>query len=356
MSAGPRGTNARRGGTERLTVAECGRGTDTTEMHTTCRSSRSAVCRLLVVLLSLSGAACVPSSPVPPLAPTAAAVGTLVHDTVEATTLQGNPLGDPLRQSMLVYLPPSYRSAPHKRYPVLHLLHGFGGSETAWLGPRAPIPAVMDSVLRTGSVREMIVVMPNGQNAYGGSFWVNSPTSGQWKDFLLRDVVRQMDRRYRTLPRATSRAIAGYSMGGYAALRLAMRYPDTFSTVYALSACCLGPELLADRQLSAAWPQTLGLQTRGEVARADFWSQFQVALASVLSPDPSHALGVAFPVAEVDGALCPVETVRARWLAATPERMVQEYRGALQRLRGNAFDVGRAKTYGVTAGCQAGPE
>jgi S-formylglutathione hydrolase FrmB len=200
----------------------------------------------------------------------------------------------------------------------------------------------MDSVLRAGAVREMIVVMPNGENAYGGSFWVNSPATGQWEDYLLRDVVAHVDRRYRTLPRSASRAVAGYSMGGYAALRLAMRHPDTFSTVYALSACCLGPELLADRQMSAAWPATLRLQTREQVGQAGFWSQFQVALASVFSPDSARPLGVSFPVAEVDGSLHPVETVRDRWLAATPERLVREHYPALRRLRGVAFDVGRA--------------
>src|SRR5579871_4736795 len=57
------------------------------------------------------------------------AVGRLVADTVHAKSLEHNLYGDSPDRSMLVYLPPSYESSPNKRYPVIYLLHGFGGDE-----------------------------------------------------------------------------------------------------------------------------------------------------------------------------------------------------------------------------------
>jgi S-formylglutathione hydrolase len=270
------------------------------------------------------------------------ATGTVVADTVWSASLEGNPLGDPARRSTRVYLPPGYDTMPRTRYPVLYLLHGFDGTDAQWLSPRAPIPLIMDSLIAAGTIRPMIVVMPDGKNAYGGSFFVNSPATGQWEDFIVRDLVAYVDLTYRTLPNAASRAVAGYSMGGYGALRLGMRHPEVFGTVYALSACCLGPELLDDRQMEAAWHRTLAIREREGLAEAGFWSQFQVALASVFSPSPeSVPWGVNFPVRLAGTRLEPVTTVRARWLASTPERMVRDYRSNLGRLRGLAFDVGR---------------
>ena len=98
--------------------------------------------------------------------------------------------------------------------------------------------------------------MPDASNRYGGSFFTNSVTTGNWEDFIVRDLVAFVDGRYRTLRRPASRAIAGHSMGGYAAIKLAMKHPDVFGSVYSLSACCLdwGGDLSPD---NAAWKTTV---------------------------------------------------------------------------------------------------
>jgi pimeloyl-ACP methyl ester carboxylesterase len=59
--------------------------------------------------------------------------------------------------------------------------------------------------------------------------------TGNWEDFVVRDVVRYVDDNYKTLPYPQSRGITGYEMGGFGALNLAMLHPDVFSTVYAIS-------------------------------------------------------------------------------------------------------------------------
>ena len=119
--------------------------------------------------------------------------GQLVADTVHAKSLERNLYGDSPDRSMLVYLPQSYASSPNRRYPVVYLLHGYGGDERGWTG-YAPLKPAMDTLVRAGIVREMIIVMPNGNNALGGSFYTNSTTTGNWDDFIAqrsRRVHRQ---------------------------------------------------------------------------------------------------------------------------------------------------------------------
>src|SRR6476469_6463599 len=96
--------------------------------------------------------------------------GQLVVDTVHAKSLERNLFGDSPDRSLLVYLPQSYASSPNRRYPVIYLLHGCGGDERGWTG-YAPIKPAMDTLVRAGIVKEMIIVMPNGNNALGGSFY-----------------------------------------------------------------------------------------------------------------------------------------------------------------------------------------
>jgi esterase/lipase superfamily enzyme len=81
----------------------------------------------------------------------------------------------------------------------------------------------------------MIVVIANGRNRLGGSFYTNSPAIGNWEDFIVKELVRVIDSRYRTVLFAGSRGIAGHSMGGSGALNIGMRHPDIFGSVYAMS-------------------------------------------------------------------------------------------------------------------------
>ena len=69
----------------------------------------------------------------------------------------------------------------------------------------------------------------------GGSFYVNSPVTGNWEDFITQDVVGYVDSHFRTLAQAESRGITGHSMGGFGALNIAMHRPDVFSAVYSMS-------------------------------------------------------------------------------------------------------------------------
>src|SRR5262249_47326006 len=95
--------------------------------------------------------------------------GQLVSATVHSRALEGNLLGDTADRSVLVYLPPSYDSTPTKRYPVVYLLHGNTLRNTVWTEGRIQglhIKTALDALIAAGTIREMIVVMPDAYNRY----------------------------------------------------------------------------------------------------------------------------------------------------------------------------------------------
>lgn len=284
--------------------------------------------------------------------------GRLVVDTVTSTALAGNILGDPVRQQAVVYLPPGYESAPTRRYPSVYLLPPFDGSASTWtrawtglFGPR-PGVAFIDSVMAAGEVPPMIVVMPNGRNRYHGSFFLNSPVSGNWEDFLTIEVVRHVDRTYRTIPAAESRGVAGHSMGGNAAVHIGMKHPDTFGAVYALSACCLGGYDLFGM---AAWERVLDHASFDALERAyrqgDFPAMVLVAAGVTVTPNRDRVPFFFDPPYErgADG-LRPVEPAFSTWRHAGAHAQVEIYADNVRRLRGLALDHGNRELDALMAG------
>jgi enterochelin esterase-like enzyme len=133
------------------------------------------------------------------------------------------------RQPVDVYLPPGYRSHPHRRYPVLYLLHGVPGRPGAFLATvRAGV--VEDVLVARHLMRPTILAMPFGST---GSFtdkeWANGVGRNEaWETYLARDVVRAVDARYRTIRAGSARALAGLSEGGYGALNIGLHHPGEF--------------------------------------------------------------------------------------------------------------------------------
>lgn len=141
-----------------------------------------------------------------------------------------------------VYLPPSY-STGKEYYPVLYLLHGSGGDETAWLelGRAAQI---LDNLIAQGKCKEMIVVMPNGnvwqtaspvydyQLQNGKVKWSNRDVrlAGQFEE-NFGEIMSFVELNYRTITKKQSRAIAGLSMGGYHAMHISHYYNQLFDYV-----------------------------------------------------------------------------------------------------------------------------
>jgi S-formylglutathione hydrolase len=263
--------------------------------------------------------------------------GTVERIKVHGKSLEGNLEGDSADRDVSVYLPPSYKSHPHDRYPVVYLLHGYTDNDDNWFGAKhlfVDAPAAFDKVISAGAAREMIVVMPNAYTAYMGSMYSNSVTTGDWEAFLARDLVSYVDAHYRTIPNRMSRGLAGHSMGGYGTIRLGMKFPDVFSSIYVLSACCLEPSLSVE---SPSLVNAEGIRSAADLAKADFGTRAMIASAAAWSPNPTNA-PLFFDLPWLDGKLQP--QVARKWDANAPLAMLDQYVPNLKKLHAIAGDVG----------------
>jgi enterochelin esterase-like enzyme len=135
-------------------------------------------------------------------------------------------------QETYVYLPSGYAQHPHRRYPVLYLLHGFPGRPLAFI-ETVQMGIVDDTLTARRRAQPMILVLPFGSTGtFNDEEWANgiSPHS-QWANFVANDVVHAIDSRYRTIPTAAGRGIGGLSEGGYGAINIALHHPGEFSVV-----------------------------------------------------------------------------------------------------------------------------
>lgn len=173
-------------------------------------------------------------------------VNPVPHGTVSRIWYDSPALG--LERRMTVYTPVGYETSG-KRYPVLYLLHGMGGDEEAWisLGRTAQI---LDNLIAQGKAKPMIVVMPNGnasQEAAPGesSRGMVPPTmqlpktmEGSYEQ-AFPEIVKFIDKNYRTIKSKSGRAIAGLSMGGFHSLHISKQYPDMFNYIGLFSAAIM---------------------------------------------------------------------------------------------------------------------
>ncbi len=125
-----------------------------------------------------------------------------------------------------VYLPPDY--SPTKHYPVLYLLHGFWGAPSSFV-VSLRLADVADSVIRDGTARPFIAVMPPGGLPNGSKRErAQSEWAGVWEDFVVQDVVPWVDAHLPAMRTARARAIAGVSAGAYGSVDIALRHLGVF--------------------------------------------------------------------------------------------------------------------------------
>ncbi len=267
----------------------------------------------------------------------AAGKGAVERIKVHGKSLEGNLEGDSPDRDVSIYLPASYATEKTRRYPVIYFLHGFTDSDDKWFGFTKHwinLSEVLDKTFGESGTREMIVVMPNAYTRYQGSMYSNSVTTGNWEDFIVRELVPYIDAHYRTFPQAASRGLAGHSMGGYGALRIGMRHPEVFSSIYVLSACCMA---LPDAGMTAESKKAEAIKNPAQVDQADFLTKAALALAAAWSPDPQNPpMYLALPTKDGE----PQPAVVAKWHANDPLSTIDQYIANLRQLHAIAIDVG----------------
>jgi S-formylglutathione hydrolase FrmB len=285
-----------------------------------------------------------PASPPQGAAPSAAPVvlkGKLERVKVHGKSLAGNLLKESDSPEVSVYLPPSYLTDRTRRFPVVYLLHGYTGTDLSYFGtdPQRLLHVVADRVFASGAAKEMILVMPNCMNAFGGCMYSNSPTTGFWEDYVADDLVAYMDKNYRTIARRDARGLGGHSMGGYGTFKIAMKRPDVFSAMYALSSCCLNEGNV--RPGRGGQPSAAESIKSIDEARGNRGAQGSLARAAAWAPNPENPpfyLDLPTKAGQV------VPEVAVKYAANSPVATLDQFVSNLKKYKAIAIDIGLQDT------------
>jgi S-formylglutathione hydrolase FrmB len=288
--------------------------------------------------------------------------GTVIIETFESRALAGNPLGDPHARRAAIWLPPSYASAPDRRYPVITWLAGYAGTGEMMFADSPWQPGLgvrLDRLVASGQMGEAIVVAPDGFSRWGGAQYLDSSAIGDYESYLVRDLLPAIDARFRTRAGREARGIGGKSSGGFGALALAMRNPEVFSAV-ASHAGDMYFELsvIPDFGVAARTLRRAGgidgfltaFDAQPVKDGASFTTMMVLAYAGAYSPDPERPHGVALPfdveTGEIDWA------VWRRWKTWDPVDMVETHAEALRRMRLIFVDAGSRDEHNLDLGAR----
>ena len=155
-------------------------------------------------------------------------------------------------RALYIYTPPGYDSAVGDKYPTLYILHGGGEDETGW-ATQGKADLILDNLIAAKKATPMIIVMPDA-NIGAGGFSPNGIESSlkSFERELKETVIPFVEKNYRALPDAKSRALAGLSLGGLHTLYTGINNTDMFSYLGVFSSGWIIPMMnkFADNQYS----------------------------------------------------------------------------------------------------------
>jgi hypothetical protein len=263
----------------------------------------------------------------------------LDHTQIRATSIAGNKLGISPMRGVNVYLPPDY-DTPGKRFPVIYFLNNVNETETEPFASH-DAKALLDTAIADGTIGSVIVVTADFSTPMGSSWYVDSSVTGNWQDFMVKELVPYIDSRYRTLATSASRGMAGDRMGGYGAIRFGMTNPDVFGAVYALHPVGTGTGV----QTMHSRPNLEKLQNATSLAefKDDLFGGIFLSIYQAHVPNPDKPpLYVDLP-GRKQGNELQVDAKQTGRLIKNflLVNHLPEYAGNLKRLRAFKFDWGR---------------
>lgn len=272
----------------------------------------------------------------------------VVIQAFESQVLKGNFLNDPYVRRVAVYLPPDYDES--KRYPVVFMLTGYTGRGTMMLNESAwdeNIQQRLDRLITTHAIQPMLMVLPDCFTRYGGSQYINSEGTGRYEDHVIDELVPWVDATFRTIPERARRAVMGKSSGGFGAMTLGMRHPETFGAL-----ACHSGDMYFELGYGLDFPQFLRaipkyggvekfIRTFREIHPRDAGFRAilnTLGMASCYSPNLASLLGLDLPLDPQTGEWNP--EVWARWKAWDPIELIPQYGDALRSLALLYIDAG----------------
>jgi hypothetical protein len=272
--------------------------------------------------------------------PAKAPGGQLLTRVIAARSLAQTRIGTDPNRSLLVYLPAGYDRSSH-RYPVIYYLpNALEGFRVDF--DKHDAQALFDRAMAAGVIGKVIIVTPDLNTPIGCSWYVNSPVTGHWEDFVLTELVPYIDANFKTRPNRDSRGIMGDRMGGYGAIRFGMHHPEVFGSVYALHPVGTGTGVQTMHS-RPDWDRLARVQALSEL-RGDVFSNIFLSIYQAALPNPERPpLYVDLAVHRANGQLGVDSALTARLLQNFAlEASIAQYAENLKSLRGFKLDWGRS--------------
>ena len=286
------------------------------------------------------------------------AAGEIVSESFDSNVLKGNPLGDPTKRDITIYLPPKYD--PSHRYPAAYAIVGYTGTGKSLLSVDPlgeDLKAKLDRLIRTGKMGPMIVPMVDCFSKVGGNQYINSTATGRYDDYLRKEIVPFVESKYRI----SRRGIWGKSSGGYGSIVQGMLHPETWSALADHSG-----DALFEFCYIMDFPKALAaFREHGGPAKWLLWYWRQpnrrkeglypvlntVGMAAHYSPNQKGKdLRTDFPFDLETGEWRP--EVWARWRRWDPVNMVDQYARSLRRMRLVYIDCGTSDQFNLIWGAR----
>lgn len=272
---------------------------------------------------------------------------------MDSKVLRDNRLGDPSRRQVTVYLPPEYDRSPRRRYPLFVDLVGFLGSGPAHVGWKSfaeDVPLRLERLVRQRKMGPVIAVFPDCWTRLGGNQYINSTAVGRYADYLLREVIPEVERRYRAFGTPSRRAVFGKSSGGYGAIVHGMKYAKHWGAI-----ACHSGDMYFDMCYREDFPKMLNtlakygrkperflkaFYQKVKMSPEDAPTIMMLAMAAFYDPDPSVPLGFHLPMDLLTGEMDAKRW--SKWLRHDPVHMVKRPAVVrqLRSLRGIYIDCG----------------
>jgi enterochelin esterase-like enzyme len=287
--------------------------------------------------------------------------GSVTVVELESARLAGNPLGDPSRREVPVYLPAAYEEGG--RFPVIHVLVGFTGTGRMLLNVPTfdeALPDRLDRLISEKKMPPVIAVFPDCHTRHGGSQYLDSPATGAYMSHLVEELVPEIDRRYRTIPVREARAVVGKSSGGFGALVLALEHPEIFGACASHSGDCYFehcygqdfPKFVREikkrgglEKFLADFPG-LEVKDRDEIFLVNIIAMAQAYSPNGRKPPLDFDLPFDLETGELDAA------VFARWKAWDPVERAGARVDALRSLRALYLDAGDRDEFWLDLGAR----
>jgi hypothetical protein len=278
----------------------------------------------------------------------------------KSKVLENNPLRDPYVRDLLVYLPEKY-SGHSRGYPTIFFLPSFGNNNYSTVNNNPfslTIYQVLENLIRENKCGEMIIVSIDCFNKFGGSQYLNSKAIGNYRDYLIKEIVPYINLKYNV----SNNALLGKSSGGYGAVTIGMQYPKIFKSIAAHSFdsafeyCYLPDFPLAFKMLKKEGGPKKWLTNfwnkENKNEKNDFITLNILSMAAHYSPKESDGgkVGINLPFDLKTGELN--EQIWNKWKTQDPINMIKKFKNNLKNINLLFFDCGMNDEFNLFIGAK----